>query len=302
MGGTCRRRERRPAIRRERKQDLAELAEEVAETHCPQGRIDPRRVFEAKGITTSFGEYGDAFDGMLEYRNGRFHVYCNLVRLGTDESSRSRFTMAHELGHFFIDEHRNALASQRVRPHPSLCDFESTLLAEEEADHFAANLLMPEQRFRRDVAGVARGLDGILALSRKYGTSITSAAVRFTSVNTFPCAVIKWNWKRQAWKSFSSSMWRTRYRRTMRSVSRLPEDCPTRLALAQQQPEAGEFFRSGTVAAMWFPGVRIGDPLDVVLIEEAVPLGRYGALTVLYPSLDCPEFSACGPAPPYGGG
>ncbi|MBT3379416.1 MAG: ImmA/IrrE family metallo-endopeptidase [Lentisphaerae bacterium] len=290
--GDSRRKTSRAEARRRRRRDLAALAEEVSQTHCPTGLVDPRLIADAKRITYSFGAYGDAFDGMLEYRSGRFHIYCNLVRLGAEDSPRARFTMAHELGHYFIDEHRNALVSQRVGPHPSLCDFESSLLAEEETDHFAANLLMPERRFRRAVAGASRGLEGILALSRGFGTSITSCAVRCASVNAFPCAFVKWNWKRHGWRCFSRSMLRGRFRRIYKTPGRHPLDSPTRLALAQKEPPEGGFFRGGTLASMWFPYVKPDDPLDVILVEEAIPLGRYGALTVLYPPLDCPVFGS----------
>jgi len=284
------RRPRGSGLRRERRVYLGELAEEAAGTHCPGDVVEPRKIAAAKGITYSFGEYGDAFDGMLEYRCGRFHVYCNLVRVGDPDCPRARFTLAHELGHYFIDEHRNALASQRVGPHPSLCDFESSLLAEQEADFFAAHLLMPERRFRRATAGVSRDMEGVLELAARYGTSVTSAAVRFVSVNAFPCAVVKWHRKKHDWKFFSSSMLRTKYRRVFTVPSKLPEGSPTRLALAQETPPDGDFFRAGTLASVWFPYVRRGAPLDVVLTEDAIPLGSHGALTMLYPSLDCSVF------------
>lgn len=276
-----------PACRR---REIADLAEAVSEGLGTTGAVDPAAIALSRGITCSFGDYGTAFDGMLECRGGRFHIYCNAARTGGPESPRARFTVAHELGHYFIDEHRHALESQRVAPHPSHCDFESGLLAEAEADHFAANLLMPEARFRRSVAGVGMGLGGVLALAAAFRTSLTSAAVRFVAVHDLPCAAIQWHWQRHEWKCFSSSMFRRRFQRVFYAPGRLPEDSATRLALAQETPPACGYFRSGTLASLWFPYVRRDDALDVVLIEEAVPMGRYGALTVLYPRLDCAIF------------
>lgn len=91
--------------------EIAELADIVAEEHCPIGTIDPSHIAATKGITTSFGQYADSFDGILEHRGGRFHIYCNLDRVGDRNSPRARFTLCHELGHFFIDDHRRALAA-----------------------------------------------------------------------------------------------------------------------------------------------------------------------------------------------
>ena len=58
--------------------------------------------------------------GMLEHRGGRpacwsggWHIYCNLDCVGQKDSPRARFTLAHELGHYYIDEHRNALVAGR---------------------------------------------------------------------------------------------------------------------------------------------------------------------------------------------
>lgn len=269
----------------------AELAEAVSDAYCPTGPVVPQRVAAEKGITLSFGHYGEAFDGMLECRNGRFHIFCNLVRLATPTSPRARFTMGHELGHYYIDEHRHALASGRIPPHLSHCEFESPLLAEQEADHFAANLLMPENRFRRTAMGAGRGFGAVLSLVGHFGNSLTSTAIRYASVDVFPCAVIKWHWRGYRWKCFSSSMFRRRFQRVFELPEKLPEDSATRMALAQKAtPECG-YFQSGTLASAWFPWVRREDTLDVILIEEAVPLGRYGALTMLYPQWDCPIFS-----------
>jgi hypothetical protein len=275
----------------ERSCEIAELAEAVSETYCPVGAVDPQRIAAAKGITVSAGNYGKAFDGMLECRVGRFHIFCNVARLGSPTSPRARFTMGHELGHYYIDEHRNALASGRIPPHLSRCEFESALAAEQEADHFAAHLLMPTERFRRAARGTGRGFSGVLALVEQFGVSLTSAAVRYATVDVAPCAVIKWHWRGHAWKCFSSSMFRRHFQQVFELPERLPADSATRLALAQEdKPQCG-YFQSGTLASVWFPWVRRDDTLDVVLIEEAVPLGRYGALTMLYPRLDCPVFS-----------
>ena len=279
-----------PAMSAERRREVAELAETVSEAHCSRGAVDARSVAESKGISVSFGDYGEAFDGMLECRHGQFHIFCNLARLRLAKSPRARFTLGHELGHYYIDEHRNALMSGRIPPHLSRCEFESPLLAEQEADHFAANFLMPEDRFRRFAQGAGRGFSPVLSLLGEFGTSLTSTAVRYASLNLSPCAVIKWHWRGHTWTCFSSSMFRRRFRQVYRMPEKLPADSATRLALAQRAPPDCGYFRSGTLASAWFPRVRSADVLDVVLIEEASPLGRYGALTMLYPPRDCAIF------------
>lgn len=266
----------------DRRQGIAELAWFVADEHCPAGAVDPAAIATAKGITLSFGQYGDAFDGMLECLAARFHIYANLARLGQANSRRARFTLAHELGHYFIDEHRLALEAGYAPSHGSCAEYESPMAAEQEADHFAANLLMPQDRF----AGLARratpGLRGILSLADRFGVSITAAAIRYAAADVAPCAVVKWDWRGYAWKHLSTSAFRTYFRSTFESPEDLAQDSPTRRALLRQTPPECGFFQAGTTASAWFPRIEPGAWRDVIFIEQAISLGRWGVLTFLY--------------------
>src|SRR5262249_25806808 len=73
----------------DRKRQPGELAETVADEHCPQGAVNPEIIAQAKHLTMSFGSYKDAFDGMLEHKAGRFHIYCNLDRVERRDSPRA---------------------------------------------------------------------------------------------------------------------------------------------------------------------------------------------------------------------
>ena len=262
--------------------EIAELAEAVADEHCPKVPIDPEAIAAAKGITLSFGNYGEAFDGMLEHAGGRFHVFCNVDRVGPRDAPRARFTLAHELGHYYIDEHRNALLAGRAPAHGSQCDHESPILAEREADHFAANLLMPAGRFAPKAKAATPGLEGVLRLAGAFGTSLTSTAIRYAACDPLPCAAIKWDWSGAAWKVLSSGAFQMRFGRTVERPAQLAPGSPTARALAREAPPEAGFFQAGTVGAAWFRRVRPGDFRDVVLIEQAIPLGRYGVLTLLH--------------------
>jgi len=281
----------RPAAAR--REEIAELAEAVADEHCPAALVEPRQIARVCGLTMSFGQYGNTFDGMLEHRAGRpagrsrgesgFHLFCNLDRVGRADSPRARFTLAHELGHYYIDEHRNALAGGRAPAHRSQCDCESPNPVEQEADLFAANLLMPRGRFLDKAASLAPGLDGIVHLAEAFGASLTSAALRYVACDLRPCAVVKWNRHGYAWKRLSSSAFQARYRRTVEAPEKLPADSPTARALAGQKPPEAGFFQAGTAAWAWFPDIQPGESRDVLFIEQAISLGRFGVLTFLFP-------------------
>lgn len=82
-------------------------------------------------------------------------------------------------------------------------------------------------------------------------------------------------------------MFRRHFSQMFEVPEKLTEDCATLKALAQEPaPDCG-YFTNGTLSSAWFPFVRHDDFLDVVLVEEAIPLGRYGALTLLSSMPDC---------------
>src|SRR5579883_2839480 len=124
-------------LSKEQKEELADLADAVlAEHEAGAKAIDPAPIAIAKGIRLVYGRYGDAFDGMLRHRAGRFSLFCNLDRVEAKKSRRARFTLAHELGHYFIASHRNALQAGLVPHHKSFCEYESKLFVEQQADSF----------------------------------------------------------------------------------------------------------------------------------------------------------------------
>jgi Zn-dependent peptidase ImmA (M78 family) len=262
----------------QRESEISDLAEAVA-VNC-LGRIDPLRIARSLGITTSFGDYGNAFDGMLEAAAGKFHIFCNLNRVETRDSPRARFTLAHELGHYYIDEHRCALLSGRAPSHPSFCDYSSPHLVEVEADSFASALLMPWSRFRSAAVQAKRGLPGIVELASFFQASVTATALRYLQADLFPCVVVKWDASGYCWKRLSQSAYATGLRKTVERLDRLPRDCPTSRVLRQGAGLA----EAGTTKAAWFPFVSSASESNSIFLEQAISLGRFGVLTFLFPA------------------
>jgi hypothetical protein len=141
------------------------------------------------------------FDGLLECENGDFHIYINLTKVKQAYSERARFTFAHELGHYFIDDHRNALLKGLSPSHCSNTGFKSRNRAERQADYFASCLLMPENGFRKYCNKKKFEYRIIEELSKKYGVSKSATALRFCAIGNHPIMVvysfknqIKWYW------------------------------------------------------------------------------------------------------------
>lgn len=262
---------------------LSDLADEIANEHFPDAVVDPRRIIEAEGITSSYNDYGNYFDGMLECRDGRFHIFCNTSRSSGPNTPRARFTLAHELGHYFIDEHRHSLLAGRGE-HFSKSEFESSNLIEQEADTFASSLLLPPTRFRQAAKKSRRGLRAVVGLSDSFGTSLTATAIRYVQENLYMCALIKWSPSEYSWKWLSHEARKRGYKKTIEAMGDIPEGSATARALAGEEAPAGGHFESGSTASFWFPFVSAGAEDDILLIEQSIPLGRFGALTFLYPA------------------
>lgn len=174
-----------------RKEYLSALAEYLAEYFFKEDEpILPEVIAKAYNITYSYGNYQDCFDGLIEHKNGRFHIFINQEKhnIGT----RHRFSFAHELGHFFIDEHAMALASGLVVGHPSVAQKVTSNIAEKEADYFAACLLMPRNRILKSYKTFKNfQFNFIEYMAQHFTTSIPAALYRFLGLHLHPIMIIR---------------------------------------------------------------------------------------------------------------
>lgn len=174
-----------------RKEELEELAEWTVEDHCPPSEsIDPVRIAKALGITYSLNDYNNEFKGLIECRDSKFHIYLNAANNETLKSKGLRYSFAHELGHYHIDEHRLELMDQGILPQSSTDPMLSENIFEKEAEYFASCLLMPRSRINNDIKGIEFSFDLILQICRKYQVSLTAALLRYVSIGETPIAII----------------------------------------------------------------------------------------------------------------
>jgi IrrE N-terminal-like domain len=100
------------------------------------------------------------------------------------------FTVGHELGHYFLDGHAEAIFANGAKEHLSRSGFVSDDKYEREADAFAAELLMPETLFKDALRKCGAGFAGIQYLAELGETSLVATAIRFCKVTGDPVAVI----------------------------------------------------------------------------------------------------------------
>lgn len=200
------------------KSEISALAEFVADTYCPEEGIIPHIIAKKKGISYCVGDYKDAFDGLIEHCRGNFHIYINAEHL---YDSRPRFTFAHELGHYFLDHHRNALMNGNIPFHPSFTTYNSSNIVEKEADFFAACLLMPDSRFKQEFFRQRFSMNVLSRLSKKYQVSLIATALRFSEIGNHPIMVVSSSNNRINWYSYSKDF---PYRRLLHGKQKIPEN------------------------------------------------------------------------------
>ena len=170
---------------------IEELCEEIRATwECGRTPVDLVHIASEEGIELAPGEYGPGFHGRLEYiKNEHLFVLYHPAAFTTAPHVRVRFTIAHELGHFYLPAHRDPL----MTGHSPDCQigFISDKASEREADTFAASLLIPRHLLQTEID--RRGmmtLQSIIGMARDLEVSIPCAVIRYVHYAPEACGVV----------------------------------------------------------------------------------------------------------------
>jgi Zn-dependent peptidase ImmA (M78 family) len=168
-----------------RKTEINLLAQDIVELYTWDNVIEPVTILENNGVEVIFDNYDADFEGLTIYRDKKFFVHINTKYI-PQNSLRSRFTLAHEAGHFFIPEHN--LELQRSY-HPSKFHANETSLIEQEANYFASALLMPDQQFKDFCNRKKFSLEVVEQISKRFGVSRVAVLLRFIEIGNYPLMV-----------------------------------------------------------------------------------------------------------------
>lgn len=155
------------------------------------------KVAEDEFIQVICDDYGStSFDGLtwFEPTTDDFYIHLNInpVKKNYLESNKGRFTLAHELGHYFIPSHRVGLMRGDLKPHGSisyLTDLSSWQI-ERDADSFASSLLMPSRSVQDVIKGRPFGFHLIEEIATKFQVSKSAAALRFAQIGNYPIMIV----------------------------------------------------------------------------------------------------------------
>lgn len=195
-----------------------------------------------------------------------------------------RFTVAHELGHYFLDGHPAEIEASGGF-HASRAGFtQGNSSIELEADHFASGLLMPTKLVRDVLSGENVGMPGITALSLDADTSLTSAAIRASECAPYPMAVIVSQGENVCYGFLSESFKTLGGRRFLRKGDALPASATREFNSDGSNVRSGKSLCASTDLSCWFQG----SP-SITLDEEIVGLGGYDLTLTILSSEALPE-------------
>ena len=237
--------------------------------------VEPKIIAKNRNIVVKAKpETSEGVSGMLIRNGNQFAIFyaTHLQNEGFE-----RFSISHELGHFFLDGHIDHVFSNGDI-HESHSGFASSDKHELEADCFAAGLLMPNPFFSKEINKYPDGLKAIEELSNLCRTSITATAIRYTECTSCPVAIVLSSGKSIDFCFMSKSFREIKGLQFIRNGALLPKASLTaKFNVDLQNISACSREENETNLSDWFGCLK-----SIRAKEEIIGLGKYGkTLTVI---------------------
>ena len=259
---------------REVRRCAADLLAHLSVTAVP---VDPVRIARRQGLAVEEGPLPSGVYGALWKKGNRFGI---IVSDACPTPGHRRFSLAHELGHYHIDGHLDAMfaggAGRVESPGEFLHDGKSRL--EREADWFASELLAPASEVGPRIDEQPASIGTLQSLADKFRTSLTMMAIRHAELTGRATASILSRDGRVEWAFFSRRLASHDWSRALRRGDSVPPGTAT-LSLARDLPglSGGETRSAAGPARAWFHGA----PPRLDVEEDALEMGSYGRVLTL---------------------
>ncbi len=220
--------------------------------------------------------------GALVYGEARPRQWAIMYHVGQSDGRRS-FTVGHEFAHYVL--HRQMIEEDEHFDGGIYCDENAVVRRdgagiEQEADQFAAALLMPVHDFRRQLPASARSdFEALGRLARRYGVSLTAAILRWLEYTETRAIMLVSNEGFARWAKPSQAALKSgQYIRTRDTIFELP------LKAFATRRDYSDAALTGVMqqAGVWFP-----EPVHEMCLRS----DRYDQeITVLQFEADGPRF------------
>lgn len=245
--------------------------------------VDPKAFARGKGFEVTAKPASSAgVSGMLVRYGNEFAI---AYATHFDNEGFENFSVGHELGHFYIRGHMDAVIPGGAGIHESRAGFNSKDPYEIEADRFSAGFLMPRHLFFPALERAGKGLAAIEALALLCKTSLHATAIRYTQCTRDPMAVVISVGSRIDHCFMSTALKERPGIDWLRKREAVPRGTATHaFNLDASNVTRAVRMEESAQLQQWFGGNR-----HLEISEDVIGLGRYGkTLTVLY-DIDLPE-------------
>lgn len=149
--------------------------------------VDPFAIARSRAIEVKpKPDTAGGVSGMLLRHGNTFGI---LYATHISNEGFQRFSVGHELGHYFLDGHIDHFLP-KGGVHTSHAGFVSADPFELEADQFAAGLLMPSGPFKRALGRNDASLVAIEFVATLCKTSLTATAIRYAELTDAAVAIV----------------------------------------------------------------------------------------------------------------
>jgi hypothetical protein len=235
--------------------------------------IDVLAIASTEGILLAEDDYGPKFFGRIEYHPAvrKFILYHPLLSAGSPNYWQTRFSIAHELGHYYIPEHRQLLL--RGKDHSSEPGFLCDNKMEREADLFASCLLIPASAIKHLWTSNQLSIQRILKVAENCQTSAIAAGIRAARGSEETAIVVISQHSKILFAAASDEAKARHFGWISRTT--VPPNSPSAKAIADMI--GNEIHEASMSCTKWFDG-----PVDGVgCWEEARRLGRTSLVLTL---------------------
>jgi Zn-dependent peptidase ImmA (M78 family) len=122
--------------------------------------------------------------------------------------ARQRFSLAHEIGHWFEDRGKGVLpcSAEDIGPQNAQAKSKEAL-----ANSFASQLILPSYLFTPRAAGYSPNLDTASNLASEFNASLTATAIKLAGISLVPTMAVCHSQIKREWffrnDAFSPDMW-----------------------------------------------------------------------------------------------
>lgn len=237
--------------------------------------VDLKQIAQNAGIQVEAKPEGmhGASGHLIKHEDDFYILYSQEI----NNTGFQRFSIAHELGHYFLPGHIDQILVDGQ--HVSHAGSFSQDQYEKEADLFAAAIMMPKKQFCEAIKKYDEGMLAIIALQDEFQASLTSTAIRYAKNVDYPLSIVVSSNDKVDFCFMSEQFKDLPIKTWLKKGASLPYTLTTTASQSNEDIQEDE-----STLEDWFDG-----DSRYKLKEEVLFLGSFGKFLTVLTLSDCPD-------------